>query len=500
MSYANPQAVIDTESAKYYAQAISGLGQSAAKIIKSQGDKARAQAKENKKKNLENFNLNTRYSEQYLAEANKLTKDFDLRNYIGEDLNSIITKAANAKVALQNSKDSNERLALKKEVMMYEQFFNGGGLEEGITNLAGEREDFSSLEQNMGNEDGLSASGTNANLYSDLGSTFTGRLRKPLNINFENVDGALNMKLKFEGGGTYNANKDFGPETILVNPNISKGINSTLETAKIQVGEKINQTSKGFQDLTTGKTIEKNGLIFDEVSYDRLYNLLSPNLIGVVGGIVKSGKSNQGDLGMGLRQVQSYVDDILPEKYDKLIGTLEPDVTQPHGLTEESWNKLSNAIVEIKKENIQDGLKAKAKKSEKGLSSEEITLQEGLNLALYLQKTTLPLFKDIDSSMDLLKEIDKYTSVDISKESSFGDEGKSVQIGSGKNKQNITSDMSSGEIKAAILRATGVPNSIITKVDFSDIGGLNAIFGKELDRLSEMKNKDLLDFDQYKIN
>jgi len=90
--------------------------------------------------------------------------------------------------------------------------------------------------------------------------------------------------------------------------------------------------------------------------------LLSPNLVGVIGGVVKSGKSGQGDLGMGLRQVQSYVDDILPEKYDKLVGTLEPDVTQPHGLTEESWNKLSKAIVEIKKENIQNGLKAKATK------------------------------------------------------------------------------------------------------------------------------------------
>jgi hypothetical protein len=500
MSYANPQAVIDTESAKYYAQAISSLGQSAAKIIKSQGDKARAQAKENKKKNLENFNLNTKYSEQYLAEANKLTKDFDLRNYIGEDLNNIITKAANAKVALQNSKDSNERLALKKEVMMYEQFFNGGGLEEGITNLAGEREDFSSLEQNMGNEDGLSASGTNANLYSDLGSTFTGRLRKPLKINFENVEGALNMKLNFEGGGSYNANKDFGPETVLVNPNVSKGINNTLETAKIQVGENINQQSKGFQDLTTGKTIEKNGLIFDEISYDRLYNLLSPNLVGVIGGIVKSGKSGQGDLGMGLRQVQSYVDDILPEKYDKLVGTLEPDVTQPHGLTEESWNKLSKAIVEIKKENIQNGLKAKATKTERTISSEEVALQEGLNLALYLQKTSLPLFKDIDSSMDLLKEIDKYTSVDISKESTFGETGKSVQIGSGKNKQNITSDMSQGQIKAAILRATGIPNSIITKVDFSDIGGLNAIFGQELERLAKLKTSDDFDIEQYKVN
>ena len=383
---------------------------------------------------------------------------------------------------------------------MYEQFFNGGGLEEGITNLAGEREDFSSLEQNMGNEDGLSASGTNANLYSDLGSTFTGRLRKPLKINFENVEGALNMKLNFEGGGSYNANKDFGPETVLVNPNISKGINNTLETAKIQVGENINQQSKGFQDLTTGKTIEKNGLIFDEISYDRLYNLLSPNLVGVIGGVVKSGKSGQGDLGMGLRQVQSYVDDILPEKYDKLVGTLEPDVTQPHGLTEESWNKLSKAIVEIKKENIQNGLKAKATKTERTISSEEVALQEGLNLALYLQKTSLPLFKDIDSSMDLLKEIDKYTSVDISKESTFGETGKSVQIGSGKNKQNITSDMSQGQIKAAILRATGIPNSIITKVDFSDIGGLNAIFGQELERLAKLKTSDDFDIEQYKVN
>ena len=62
----------------------------------------------------------------------------------------------------------------------------------------------------------------------------------------------------------------------------------------------------------------------------------------------------------------------------------------------------------------------------------KLRCQEGLNLALYLQKTSLPLFKDIDSSMDLLKEIDKYTSVDISKESTFGETGKSVQIGSGK--------------------------------------------------------------------
>ena len=49
MSYANPQAVIDTESAKYYAQAISSLGQSAAKALQQGGDRKRAEAKARKK-------------------------------------------------------------------------------------------------------------------------------------------------------------------------------------------------------------------------------------------------------------------------------------------------------------------------------------------------------------------------------------------------------------------------------------------------------------------
>tara|TARA_R110000796_G_scaffold59323_2_gene136676 strand:- start:1258 stop:2778 length:1521 start_codon:yes stop_codon:yes gene_type:complete len=364
MSYANPQTVVDTESAKYYAQGISNIGQTTAKLIQSQGDKKRAIARANKKTNIRNFNLNTKFNEEYLASANKLTKDFDLRDYVGEDLNELITKAANTKVELQNTKDSNRRLELKKLNMMYEQFFNGGGLEAGISNLAGEREDFSAKEQQMGSEDGLSASGTNSNLYSDLGSTFKGRPRKPLDIKFENIDGSLNMVLEFSHKDKeptrYNANKDFGPETILLNPNFSTGITNVLEKAKIQDGEKINQKSKGFQDLVTGNTIEKNGLLYDEISYDRLYNLLSPGLVAEVGGIIRSGKSGEGDLGMGARQVQSYVDDILPEKYDKMIGEIKIDITTKSGLDEKSWNNLSKAIVEVKKEELQQGLDSKS--------------------------------------------------------------------------------------------------------------------------------------------
>jgi hypothetical protein len=44
--------------------------------------------------------------------------------------------------------------------------------------------------------------------------------------------------------------------------------------------------------------------------------------------------------------------------------------------------------------------------------------------------------------------------------------------------------MTQGQIKAAILRANGLPQSLISKIDFSDIGGLQAVFGLEIDKLS----------------
>lgn len=186
----------------------------------------------------------------------------------------------------------------------------------------------------------------------------------------------------------------------------------------------------------------------------------------------------------------------------------------------DSWKKTKLSGLEKRKATQQDvnNLKALGKNIKKGqeiyvekigktqdlssveLSEEQLALQEGLELATYLQTTTLPLFESIDDSMDLLKEIDKFTSVDISKEASFGENGKSVQIGSGKNKQNITSDMTQPQIKAAILRATGVKNNIISKIDFSDMGALNIIFEEELEKLARLKTSDDLDIEQYKVN
>ena len=48
MSYRNPQTVIDTESAKYYAQAISNIGKLTAGVITNIDEKKRQEAKARK--------------------------------------------------------------------------------------------------------------------------------------------------------------------------------------------------------------------------------------------------------------------------------------------------------------------------------------------------------------------------------------------------------------------------------------------------------------------
>ena len=62
MSYENPQTVIDTESAKYYAQAISNLGLTAAKMIDAETERKRKEVLDNKKRNITNSKNRTQYN------------------------------------------------------------------------------------------------------------------------------------------------------------------------------------------------------------------------------------------------------------------------------------------------------------------------------------------------------------------------------------------------------------------------------------------------------
>jgi len=143
MSYENPQVVVNTESAKYYAQAISGIGQSVAKALQQGGDRKRAEAKARKKQNLLDANNRVKFGSEYLAIVNKSLLDFDMSSEISPQLNELIDQAADIKTKLGNmTQGSSEYYELKDNLNALETFFSVG-LEQGLENFVGVRSDFS---------------------------------------------------------------------------------------------------------------------------------------------------------------------------------------------------------------------------------------------------------------------------------------------------------------------------------------------------------------------
>ncbi len=399
MSYENPQAVINTESAKYYAAAISGIGKNVSDIINKQAAAARADAKARKKQNLIDSNNRVKFGSEYLGIVNKSLKDFDMSSEISPQLNELIDKAADVKTKLMNmTSGSSEYFELKDELNALETFFNVG-LEQGLENLVGIRTDMSKGQSSIGSEQeykdgeivnfGMSASATPPAMVNDILSLLPNT--KPIKRSFAierikgedgkmgayNIFAAFGKEFKnFTGEEVadfrnvpqrrYNINKDFGAESVVTNPNIKNTLVNTLEdlgiTKDYEPNFKGNVPSEALASIMGKgtKIIERGGqkLEIPIISYEALRAKLNNSLTGRIGGIVKSGDAEMGDLGIGMNRMQSYVDDILP---DDLAGnlTLEFDVSTESGLTKESFDALEKAIVTVKLRQLEGGFYGK---------------------------------------------------------------------------------------------------------------------------------------------
>ena len=396
MSYENPQVVVNTESAKYYAQAISGIGQSVAKALQQGGDRKRAEAKARKKQNLLDANNRLKFGSEYLATVNKSLIDFDMSSEISPQLNELIDQAANIKTKLGSmTQGSSEYYELKDNLNALETFFSVG-LEQGLENFVGVRSDFSKAQAGIGSEQtyngedltnfGLSASATPPAMITDVLSTLPNT--KPINRGFkiqrlkgeDGKFGAYNIFVDFGDQlkdsdisdfrklpqRRYNINKDFGTESIVTNPNITDTVTKTLNDLKITKNGELNY--KGVNNPSAGllsiiatgetETVQRAGGLMEipKIDTELLRAKLNSSLMARIGGIVKSGDAEMGSLGLGINRMQSYVDDILPEELDDMVGTLETDPSTEHGLTQESYDKLEYAITLVKKRQIEGGL------------------------------------------------------------------------------------------------------------------------------------------------
>ena len=511
MSYYNPKTVINTESAKYYANAISGIGGTTSAFIQKQGDAKRAQAKENRKFNERTLALNAEYSSDLLSSVNDTTKEFDLRGLTKDGLTELIREAAGVKVRLTNETNPNIRAKLQEDDFMYEQFFNGGGLEDSISNTGVMQNGYSTSQDNLGSIGGGSTTQNNGQTVVDVVSTMKGNIPQPVNIKFEKVNGAINMIYRFGENNNgaigdkrvYNANTDFNPNKIVTIPNLNGNVLKTLQSGEYMNGNVLDQTKKGFLNLVkttedgkidygiktddNGKII--TGRIFASIDEAKLSNVVDSNLRAVISSNMTAGNAQEGNAGYGLISSQAFVDDILEDDLDKGVGTLVAGNYSVDGsstgLDKESYDKLRNAIlkqetrkldrqikgVDLKSDDPDGGLTAAMKtdiykrkmKFKDEMTYENTAVQE-------LIKSRVPSFS-INNTKETKEFLDYLESQNLKVSKPFGEGGGVAYTITGINSEgkSTAKTVYSGEdeisIKKKILGAKGISKTLLDKLD-----------------------------------
>ena len=537
MSYRNPQTVIDTESAKYYAQAISSIGQSTVKALNTRF--ARAQAI--KKANLKSQADRVKFSSDYLKDVNKSLKDFNITPQFRKLLDGEINKAAELRQQLANiNLTGDDRLKKQNELNALETFFDVG-LPNALENLNGQREEISAKQVDMGQEGGLSASATNPQVLNDIDDTFNGSPKADYDFNIiRDSSGALNVSMTFknresirtqdgryfgekqqtamekysgpsisEAGlsgtmidgravsigklkasktepRTYNLNSDFTPQSLVMNPVINKGVSENLESLKITLNGAIDLNSevvKGMLDGTkTIKSVDKNNVVkeyeVDNLNIKTFKTKMLPGLKAQITGVVKQGRASSGDLGSGLVSMQSWVDDVLGIDID-----LEPSAETDHGLTPESFEKLTDAILDKKHKELQDtmprlrevGIEEEDDRTadEKNEARRKANLSKEIDLlGKKLEEKVIPTFTSLDDPnttklITYIESLDGIKSVDFKQEVAKGDKASFKVVGNLGKSVTVDTGMSQAQIKKAILKATGAKDKQVDVFDFT---------------------------------
>ena len=520
MSYRNPQTVIDTESAKYYAQAISSIGQSTVKALNTRFAKAQAIKKSNLKSQADLI----KFSSDYLKDVNKSLKDFNITPQFRKILDGEVNKAAELRQQLTNiNLTGNDRLSKQNELNALETFFDVG-LPNALENLKGERDEISAKQVNLGQEGGLSASATNPQVLNDINDTFSGNPKANYDFNIIRDDsGALNVSMTFlnkpstrtqdgkdlpyrgkvesilskgkdgkildlaeKNKRTYNLNSDFTPQSLVMNPVINKGVSENLENEKITLNGAIDLNSEIVKGMLDGKSIiksvDKNNVVkeyeVDNLNIDKFKNTMLPGLKAQITGVIKQGRASSGDMGSGLVGMQSWIDDVLGEDID-----LEPSSETDHGLTPESYKKLTDAILDKKHRELQDtmprlrevGIEEKDDRTAdaKNEARKKANLSKEINLlGKKLEEKVIPTFTSLDDPnvnklITYIENLDGIKSVDFSKDLAKGDKSSFKVVGNLGKSVTIDTGMSQAQIKKAILKAAGANDKQVDVFDFA---------------------------------
>ena len=156
-AYENPITYVDTESAKYYAGAISQIGQVGAKLITDETERRRKEDEENKLRNEKRQQRFKKYQLETQSNVNDALKtlDFSENESFRKGMGNIIDEYALAKSAYEFENDPAKSKELGNKIFKMDSFFKKSFGSE-MDDLMADVEMYKKVQNNAGNEGGIS--------------------------------------------------------------------------------------------------------------------------------------------------------------------------------------------------------------------------------------------------------------------------------------------------------------------------------------------------------
>ena len=156
-AYENPITYVDTESAKYYAGAISQIGQVGAKLITDETQRRKKEAEENRLRNEKRQQRFKKYQLETQSNVNDALKtlDFSENESFRKGMGNIIDEYALAKSAYEFETDPTKSKELGNKIFKMDSFFKKSFGSE-MDDLMADVEMYKKVQNNAGNEGGIS--------------------------------------------------------------------------------------------------------------------------------------------------------------------------------------------------------------------------------------------------------------------------------------------------------------------------------------------------------
>jgi hypothetical protein len=391
-AYENPITYVDTESAKYYAGAISQIGQVGAKLITDETERRRKEDEENKLRNEKRQQRFKKYQLETQSNVNDALKtlDFSENESFRKGMGNIIDEYALAKSAYEFENDPAKSKELGNKIFKMDSFFKKS-FESEMDDLMADVEMYKKVQNNAGNEGGISKY-----MDSNYGTLlqYMANNTDPGNLDFEFDVDSGDIVLVLSG-------KDENGEDLYTGPGVKDGvykvslkgnqsselpiipeINLRKSNGKSKTGEKLpsalqnigvynakNQVPAKYYDEKVIETELDNGNIITQFTFNDLgKSVIRKEIEAEVVGLLTAGDGPA----QGVRSANSLYKNVLEpgENLDDSGSFVLNGQNIP--ITKESFDSMVDKLTKREVEFVQNNMPIQSTKKSQGDSSNKV--------------------------------------------------------------------------------------------------------------------------------